>query len=239
MIHMIVPRVGSNCLISHALGRERGLGTPAFIFHNQNMAIERSLISKSNRSLEQHPTGRHTTNFFHILPKSTANFPSIITVRSVTPSAMNWEARACPCLCLQLERASGHAVSKDPNPTTSLPRGPPILDERRTNSWPLNVPTCSHNLPIDPEARPLSTLPYYQLIWILKVYTAGVYSPSQFITRAINEGAGMPYPENHIADIHDDDSTAACLSDSESMYETMSPGFTTVCGLTIYPSPLI
>ncbi len=178
-------------------------------------------------------------NFFHILPKSTANFPSIITVRSVTPSAMNWEARACPCLCLQLERASGHAVSKDPNPTTSLPRGPPILDERRTNSWPLNVPTCSHNLPIDPEARPLSTLPYYQLIWILKVYTAGVYSPSQFITRAINEGAGMPYPENHIADIHDDDSTAACLSDSESMYETMSPGFTTVCGLTIYPSPLI
>ena len=93
-----------------------------------------------------------------------------------------------------------------------------------------------------PPSRCRGTFPsWLQCTSVISANTAyiGVYSSLQSTIWSADEGSWAPYPENRIADVHVNDIPATCLSDPESMYQTMPPRFTTVCELTIYSSPLI
>lgn len=73
----------------------------------------------------------------------------------------------------------------------------------------------------------------------VKAYTVFVYSSSQSTVGSIDEGARTSYPENRIAGVREDNFLTTCNSHPESMCQTLSPRFITVCELTIYPSLLI
>ena len=115
---------------------------------------------------------------------------------------------------LPVEGVPGRAVNMDLKLISSLPQSSPILDEERIKSSTFNIPTDGHNHQVD-YLSPLSP------IW------------------SVDKRGWAFYPENRIVDVHDDDFPTTYLSDPESMCQTMSPLFTTVCELTIYPSPLI
>lgn len=73
----------------------------------------------------------------------------------------------------------------------------------------------------------------------VKAYTVCIYSSSQSTVGSIDEGAWTSYPGNRIAGVREYDFPTTSNSDPESMCQTMSPGFITVCKLPIYPSLLI
>ena len=71
----------------------------------------------------------------------------------------------------------------------------------------------------------------------LKAYTVGDYLSSQSTIFTVDEGARTSYLENRIVGVNDDDLPTTCLSDPESMCQTMFPLSTKVCGLTTYLGP--
>lgn len=151
---------------------------------------------------------------------------------------MNWGMSARPYVRPPTvsEGISDRAVSMDPKSMSSLLQGSPIINEERLSSWPLNVPTYSHNHQVDAEVRWLRCTPVILTDTDVKVSTVGVYLSPQSTIQPVDEGAWMSFPEDRgFAGVNDDDFPTACLSDPESMF----PRFTTVCELTIYQSPLV